>query len=47
MENFIKDDSDLSSSDDETDTESDNETEFWQWWIICLNSRQYFIAIKT
>ena len=26
MENFINDDLDLSSSDDETDNESDNET---------------------
>ena len=28
MENFINDDLDLSSSDDETDNESGNETEF-------------------
>ena len=28
MENFINDDLDLKSSDDETDNESDNETEF-------------------
>ena len=28
MENLINDDLDLSSSDDETDHESDNETEF-------------------
>ena len=28
MENFIDDDLDLSSSDDETNNESDNETEF-------------------
>ena len=28
MENFINDDLDLSSSDDETNNESDNETEF-------------------
>ena len=28
MENLINDDSDLNSSDDETDKESDNDTEF-------------------
>ena len=28
MENLLNDDSDLSSFDDETDNESDNETEF-------------------
>ena len=28
MENFLNDDSDLSSFDDETGNESDNETEF-------------------
>ena len=28
MENFINDDLDLSSSDNETNNESDNETEF-------------------
>ena len=28
MENLVNDDSDLNSSDDETDKESDNDTEF-------------------
>ena len=37
MENLVNDDLDLSSSDDETDIESDNETEF--------DNDEYFVEL--